>query len=82
MQQRQRQARGPVVRAEDAHGAGGHPVHQRWLVEEADAVDGRRHVVVPPQHLAGDLGVDGVDVIQQAGREEATDVEERARRGR
>ena len=53
--------------AEDAHGTGGHPVHQRRLVEEADAVDGGRDEVVALQHLPRDLNVDGVDVVQQAG---------------
>ena len=62
--------------AEEMHGAGGEPVHQRRLVEEADAVDVGRDEVVAQEHLAGDLEVDGVDVVEQAGSEEAADVED------
>jgi hypothetical protein len=64
------------VNAEDVHGAGGHPVEEGWLVEEADAVDVWGDVVVALHHLAGDLDVDGVDVIEQAGGEEAADLED------
>ena len=70
------EAGGPVVDAEDVHGAGGHPVHEGRLVEEADAVDVGGDVVVAVQHLAGDLDVDGVDVVEQAGGEEAADLED------
>ena len=42
----EREAGGPVVDAEEVHGAGGHPVHEGRLVEEADAVDVGRDVVV------------------------------------
>ena len=63
---------GPVVRAEEAHGAGGEPIHERRLVEETEAVDGGGDEVVALEHLAGDLDVNGVDVVQQAGGEEAT----------
>ena len=69
------EAGGPVVNAEDVHGAGGHPVHQGRLVEEADAVDVGGDEVVALEHLAGDLDVDGVDVVEQAGREEAAELE-------
>ncbi len=69
-------AGGPVVDAEDVHGAGGHPVHEGRLVEEADAVDVGGDVVVAVEHLAGDLDVDGVDVVEQAGGEEAADLED------
>src|SRR5438477_489227 len=48
----------PVVNAENVHGAGGHPVEEGWLVEEADAVDVRGHIVMALHHLAGDLDVD------------------------
>ena len=58
------EAGGPVVRAEDVHGAGGHPVEEGRLVEEADAVDVGRDVVVALHHLASDFDVDGVDVVQ------------------
>jgi len=73
--QRQRNARGPVVLAEEAHGAGGHPVHQRRLVEEAQAVDVGRHEIVTMQHLPSDLDVNGVDIVQQPGREQAASLQ-------
>ena len=60
----------------DGHGAGGEPVHQGRLVEEANAIDGRGDEVVADQHLAGDFEVDGVDVVEQAGSEEAADVQD------
>ena len=75
-EQRERKAAGPVVHSEDVHGAGGQPVHQGRLVEEADAVDVGGDVVVALEHLARDLEVDGVDVVEQAGGEEAADVED------
>ncbi len=37
---------------------------------------GRGDVVVALHHLAGDLDVDGVDVVEQAGGEEAADLED------
>ena len=70
------EAGGPVVDAEEMHRAGGHPVEEGWLVEEADAVDVGGDVVVALHHLAGDLDVDGVDVVEQAGGEEAADLED------
>ena len=69
-------ARGPVVGAEEVHGAGGQPVHQRRLVEEADAVDHGGDEVVAQEHGASDLDVDGVNVVEQAGGEEAADVQD------
>ena len=67
---------GPVVRSEEAHGAGGKPVQQGGLVEEADAIDVRGDVVVAEEHGAGDLDVDGVDVVEQAGGEETADMQD------
>ena len=61
---------------EEAHRAGSEPVHEGGLVEEADAVDVRGDVVVAVKHLAGDLEVDGVDVVEEAGGEEAADLED------
>ena len=58
------------------HGAGGEPVHQRGLVEEADAVDGGGDEVMPGEHFARDLDVNGVDIIEQPGREEAAYLED------
>jgi len=45
--------------------------------EEADAVDVGSDVVVALHHLAGNLDVDGVDVVEEAGGEEATDLEDK-----
>ena len=53
--------------AEEAHGGGGHPVHKRGFVEEADAVDSGGDEVVAGEHLAGNLGVDAVDIVEEAG---------------
>ncbi len=75
-EQSEGKAGGPVVDAEETHGSGGEPVHEGWLVKEADAVDAGGDEVVPLKHFAGDLDVDGVDIVQQAGGEEATDVED------
>ena len=72
----ERYAGGPVMDAEEMHGGGGHPVHERGFVEEADAVDVRRDVVVAEEHLAGDLDVDGVNVVEEAGGEEAADLKD------
>jgi hypothetical protein len=77
----ERKARGPVVDAEEVHGASGHPIHEGRLVEEADAVDEGRDVVVPEHHLAGDLDVDGVDVVEQAGGEDAAELEDQPGEG-
>ena len=64
------------MRAEDVHRAGGHPVEKGRLVEETDAVDVGGDIVVALHHLAGDLDVDGIDVVEQAGGEEAADLED------
>ena len=72
----ERKAGGPVGWAEEVHGAGGEPVHERGLVEEADAIDHRGDVVVAEEHGTGDLDVDGVNVVEQAGSEEAADVQD------
>ena len=63
------------MRPEQAHAAGGKPVRERGLVEEADAVDVRGDEVMTGEHLASDFEVDGVDVVEQAGGEESADVE-------
>ena len=65
-----------VVLAEETHGAGGKPVHEGGLVEEADAVDVRGDVVVAVEHLACDFEVDGVYVIEEAGGEDAAQLED------
>ena len=76
-EEREGKASRPVVCAEDMHGAGGQPVQQRGLVEEADAVDVGGDVVVAEKHGAGDLDVDGVDIVEQAGGEETADVQDK-----
>ena len=67
---------GPVCLSEDPHRTCGEPVHEGGLVEEADAVDVGGDVVVAVEHLPGDLEVDGVNVVEEAGGEEATDLED------
>jgi hypothetical protein len=59
------------------HEACGHPVEEGWLIEEADAVDVGGDVVVASEHLASDLDVNGVDIVEQARCEEASDLEDR-----
>src|SRR5581483_5296745 len=75
------EAGGPVVDAEEVHGAGGEPVHEGRLVEEADAVDEGRDEILAEEHLAGDFDVDGVDVVEQAGGEDAAEVEDEPGKG-
>jgi hypothetical protein len=58
------------------HRAGGHPVEEGWLVKEANAIDIGGDVVVTLHHLAGDLDVDRVDIVEQARGEEAADLED------
>lgn len=70
----ERKAGSPVVGAEDVHGGGCHPVHQGRFVEEAHAVDVRGDVIVAHEHLSRDLGVDGVDVVEQAWGKEASNL--------
>ena len=72
----ERKTGGPVVLAEEMHGACGQPVQEGRLVEEADAIDVRGDVVVAVEHLAGDLDVDGVDIVEEARREEASDLQD------
>jgi len=46
--------------------AGGHaPVEERSFFEVADAVGVEGYPVVAEEHLAGDLGVDGVGVVEE-----------------
>ena len=73
--QRERQAGGPVVGPKDLHAAGGHPVHQGWLVKEADAVDVGRDVVMPLHHLTRRLDVDRIHIVQQPRREQAAEMQ-------
>jgi hypothetical protein len=73
--ERERKTGSPIMYAEEVHRAGRHPVHEGRLVEEADAVYIRSDEVMTAEHLAGDLDVDGIDVVEQAGSEETTDLE-------
>jgi len=70
----ERKARSPVIRSEDVHACGGHPIHKRGFIEEANAVDVRSYIVMTLQHLSSDFDVDGVYVIEQSRGEEATNV--------
>ena len=70
------QTGGPVGLSKDGHRAGSEPVHEWGLVEETDAVDVRGDVIVAEEHGTGDLDVDGVHVVEQAGSEEAADVQD------
>ncbi len=72
----ERETSGPVGEAEEVHGTGGHPEQEGRLVEEADAVDEGCDEVAAVEHLAGDLDVDGVNVVEQARGEEAADLKD------
>ncbi len=56
--------------AEEAHARGHGPVEEGGLFEVADAVGVKGDPVVAEEHLAGDLGVDGVGVIEERWGEE------------
>ena len=75
--QDERQARGPVVHAEnfvaDAHA----PIQQRRFFQIANAIDVERGPVVTGDHLARRFGVNGVGVIEQRRREQPGDVNDR-----
>ena len=58
-------ARGGSVDAEEFVAEGHAPVEDRGLFEVADAVGVESDPVVAEKHLAGDLGVDGVGVVEQ-----------------
>ena len=51
--------------AEEFEAGGDAPVEERGLFEVADAVGVESDPVVAEEHLAGDLGVDGVGVVEQ-----------------
>ena len=72
----EREAGGPVCFTKEMHGAGREPVQEGRFIEEADAVDIGGDEVVAVEHLAGDLDVDAVDVVEEAGGEEAADLED------
>ena len=61
-------ARGPVVHAEDLEADGDHPVIERRLLEVGYAVEPRRNPVAGFEHIPGDGGLYGVNVIHQSRR--------------
>jgi len=67
---------GPIRFSEEVHGAGGHPVHERGFVEEANAVDVRGYEVVTMQHLTSNFDVDGIDIVEQSGGKDPTELED------
>ena len=66
----ERDARGRGSYSEDLHAGGHRPVEERGFLEVADSVGVERRPVVAQEHLAGDLGVDGVGVVEQWWREQ------------
>src|ERR1700704_3040593 len=64
----EREARGPVVDAEDAEGGGHDPVDERRFLEIGDAVEPGGNPVAALQHVAGDLRLDGVDIVHEVRR--------------
>ena len=56
--------------AEEFEAGGDGPVEERGLFEVADAVGVEGDPVVAEEHLAGDLGVDGVGVVEEGRSEE------------
>ncbi len=66
----QRQAGGGGVDAEELETGGHAPVEQRRFFEVADAVRVERDPVAADEHLAGDLGVDRVGVVEQRRRQQ------------
>ena len=65
-----RQAGGGGGGSEEAHGSGHEPVEERGFLEVADAVGVESDEVVAEEHLAGDLCVHGVGVVEQRRGEE------------
>ncbi len=66
--QRDRNARRPVVYAEDPVGDGDHPVHQRRLFEVRDAVQMGGDPVARLEHVARDLRERGIHVVHEGRR--------------
>ena len=64
------QARGGGVDAEEFEAGGDGPVEERGLFEVANAVGVEGDPVVAEEHLAGDLGVDGVGVVEEGRSDE------------
>ncbi len=61
-------AGGPVMDAEDFVGDGEGPVDERRFFKEGDAVEVRGDPVAGGEHVVGDLGFDGVDVVHERRR--------------
>ncbi len=58
-----------------------HPVNERRLFQIRDAIETSRHPVSRGQHGAGDLCLNGIDVIHQPGRTNDAYEEDEASRG-
>jgi hypothetical protein len=58
------------VDAEEFEAGGYGPVEERGFFEVADAVGVEGDPVVAEEHLAGDLGVDGVGVVEEGRSDE------------
>ncbi len=67
-EQRHGQPRGPVVHAENGEGNGNAPIFERRLLEVFDAIEARRNPIARSEHVAGNLGLHGVDVVHQRRR--------------
>ena len=61
-------ARRPIVDAENLVGDRDHPIFERRFFEIRDAVQARRDPIAGIEHVARDLGLDGVDVVHQRRR--------------
>jgi len=55
---------------DDLHARSHRPIHQRGFFEVPDSIRVERDVVVAEQHLAGDLSMQGVCVVEQRRREQ------------
>ena len=69
--QRERNAGRGCADSEELEAGGHRPVEQRRLLQVANAVGVERDPIVAQEHLARDLGVDRVGVVQQGGTEES-----------
>ena len=65
MLMKEREARGPVVDAEDAERRSHYPVEKRRFFEICDTVQAGGDPVSALKHVAGDLRLNGVDVVHE-----------------
>ena len=66
--ERNRNACRPVMDAENFIGAGHQPINQRRLFKVRHAIQPRGYVVAGREHVAGNLRLDGVNVVLQVRR--------------